>query len=142
MIQRKLARRGVLIAAALTAIGGHTIFQHVEKAKREAASRAFLQHLDRFQELVPLGNAALRLLAPHDDLLSLVSELERRIDLNLIEIDNSLALRAVDIAIENDFDRGDLLELRGWLLPRTTILLAAASVRAGPPSRADGQAAT
>jgi hypothetical protein len=125
--RKTISRRSILVGAALTAFAGaEAAHLYTERARRRLV-RQLIAYFATTYELLPLGRAYLDSPASPGDLSATVAALERR--LVLTSYDLASATQAVQTTVDLDFDRGDLVEVRGWLLPRTIALLAAADIQ-------------
>jgi hypothetical protein len=122
------SRRAILIGiAALSAAGGRALFRHFESRRRTERAREIISRLAFTYDLTPFGRASVDRLALPPDFSVFVSILERHLGESFSTLNSDTAMQAIQAAMEDDFDKGDLVEVQGWLVPRTTALLAAAS---------------
>jgi hypothetical protein len=120
-----------MAGAAAGGAGAYFLRRYIQHTRNVAAARQLLFRFAESHDLVPLGLVSLSYLAPRNDLSTLVRDLEQRLHVSFSSLDYDAAALAIQAAIDDDFDRGDLMEIEGWLLPYTTALLAAAAARMG-----------
>lgn len=127
----EVSRRSLLAAAVVTVGLAYGVRWHRTRARHFEAARTILTSLPHSHTFTPLGRAFLDEARPPYNVTTLIEALERRLGTTFEQLDSDSARRAILAAIEDDFDRRDLIEIQGWLIPRTSALVAAARFRVG-----------
>ncbi len=137
MSQAGVSRRSLLLGIVATAGMAYGFRLQRECTHQVAAARNILNSLPHGKTISPIGRAFLDEARPPFNLTTLIGALEKRLGTTFDQLDEVSARHAILAAIEGDYDHSDLVEIHGWLIPRTSALLAAASFQVSLPTQSE-----
>jgi len=122
-----ITSRRVFLAAIALGAAGSTYFvrQRYKQQRRIKNARRALGSIINGQDYAPLGKGFVRPRGESLTIPTLLDDLEAKIGATLDTLNDGDVVSRLMAAIEADLDQGDVVEVDGWVIARTSAVLSA-----------------